>query len=49
MHNTHKSRKSILKTARHEDIAKEVIYCYKCSMLFILPRHWYLVEIGIRV
>jgi hypothetical protein len=33
----------------HGDIAKEVIYCYKCSMLFILPRHWYLVETGIRI
>jgi hypothetical protein len=33
----------------HGDIAKEVIYYYKCSMLFILPRHWYLVETGIRI
>jgi hypothetical protein len=49
MHSTHKSRKSILKTVRHRDIVKEVIYYYKCSMVFILPRHWYLMEIGIGI
>jgi hypothetical protein len=44
MHGTHESRKSILKIIRHRDIAKEVIYCYKCSMFFIFSRHWYLME-----
>jgi hypothetical protein len=49
MHSTHKSRKSILKTIRHGDIAKKVIYCYKCNVFFIIPRHWYLVETGISI
>jgi hypothetical protein len=49
MHSTHKGRKSILKIIRHEDIAKETIYCYKCSVFLIFPRHWYLVETGISI
>jgi hypothetical protein len=44
MHSTHKSRKSILKTVKYGHIVKEDIYCYKCSVFFITPRHWYLVE-----
>jgi hypothetical protein len=33
MHDAHKGRKSILKTIRHGDITKEVIYYYKSGML----------------
>jgi hypothetical protein len=44
MHDTHKGRKSIFKTTRHGDLAKEDIYYYKCSVLLIFSRHWYLMK-----
>jgi hypothetical protein len=49
MHDTHKSRKSILKIIRHGDIAKEVIYCYKYSMFFIFSRYKYLMKTRISI
>jgi hypothetical protein len=49
MHDTNKSRKSILKTIRDGDIAKEAIYCYKSGMLLIFSRHWNLVETRISI
>jgi hypothetical protein len=49
MHGTYKSRKSILKTIRHRDITKEVIYYYKSSMFFIFSRHWYLMKTRISI
>jgi hypothetical protein len=49
MHGTHKSRNIILKTVRHEDIAKEAIYYYKCGMLFIFSRHGYLMKTRISI
>jgi hypothetical protein len=36
LHGVQKRRKSILKTTRHGDIAKEVIYCYKCSIVRVM-------------
>jgi hypothetical protein len=44
MHGMHKSRKSILNSIKHGDIAKEVIYYYKCGMFFIYSRHRYLMK-----
>jgi hypothetical protein len=49
MHGMHKGRKSILKTIRHGDITKEVISCYKCSVLLIFSRHRNLVETRISI
>jgi hypothetical protein len=34
---------------RHGDIAKEVIYYYKCNMLFIFSRHRYLMKTRISI
>jgi hypothetical protein len=40
----HKSRKSILNTIRHGEIAKEANYYYKCGMFFLFSRHRYLMK-----
>jgi hypothetical protein len=49
MHDTNKSRKSIVETIRHGDIDKEVIYYYKSGMLLIFSRYWNLVETRISI
>jgi hypothetical protein len=49
MHGTHKCWKSIIKTIRHGDLAKEVIYYYKYSMFFIFSRHRYLMKTRISI
>jgi hypothetical protein len=45
----HKGRQIILKTVRHGDITKEVIYCYKSNMFFIFSRHGYLMKTRISI
>jgi hypothetical protein len=45
----HKGRKNILKTIRHENIAKETIYYYKSGMFFIFSRHWNFMETRIGI
>jgi hypothetical protein len=49
MHDTHKSGKSILKSIRHVDVAKEAIYCYKCIVFLIFSRHRYLMKVRISI
>jgi hypothetical protein len=49
MHGTNKCRKIILMTIRHGYIAKEVIYCYKCSVFLIFSRHQNFMETGISI
>jgi hypothetical protein len=41
--------RSIIKTIRHGDITKEVIYYYKSGMVLIFSRHWNLVDIRISI
>jgi hypothetical protein len=49
MQDTHKDRYIILKTIRHGDITKDVIYYYKCGILFIFSRHRYLMNTRISI
>jgi hypothetical protein len=49
MHDTHKGRKSILKSIRHGDIIKDDIYYYKVIIFFIFTRHCYLVKTRISI